>query len=194
MTEEVTMGDQENQQGARAGTGTADAGAKAVERASNGKSLSQGAEKSALDYLLGAPAPAKYSVKVAFETDDGLKDLRVHFTAMDGRKLDEIEQKNISQATGVMDKASADAELMTEAVTSIEDPVTGKAIGVRSEAFRTVKDGEPPLASAVDALQVRFGSQLGLVAGVASAIREAAGWKADRVGKASRELVDAAGN
>ena len=46
----------------------------------------------------------------------------------------------------------------------------------------------------VDALVARFGTQIGLLAGVASAIREAAGWNRERVGKASRVLVEAAGN
>lgn len=173
---------------------TGDRGANAVRQAANGEELSGADERSALDFLLGAPTPAMYSVTVQYETEVGMLDLRFHWRAIDGRKLDEIEQRNISESSGQMDKAQADAELVAEAVTAIEDPKTGHKTSVRSDEFRTVKEGEPPLASAVDALQVRFGTQAGLIAGVARGIREAAGWKADRVGNASRVLVDAAEN
>jgi hypothetical protein len=191
MTEEVTMGD--SSQGADAQTD--DPGAKAVRKAADDEQrLSQGEERSALDYLLGAPEAAFYSTTVKYDTPEGLKDLRFHFKALDGRRLDKIEQSNVSQATGLMDKAQADAALVAEATTSIEDPATGHKTDIRSERFRTIKEGDPPLASTIDALHVRFGTQIGLIAGVAGAIREAAGWRGDRVGKAARELVDASGN
>lgn len=184
----------ESQQGQGPGKGTHDPGARAVQRAGDGAELNPAEERSALDYLLGAPAPALYTVEVQYETPRGLLPLRLHFAALDGKVLDKIEASNVSAATGVMDKAKADAELVCEAVSEIEDPATGRKTQLRSEEFRTVKSGEPPLASSIDALNFRFRKQPGLIAGVASAIREAAGWKADRVAKASRVLVDAAGN
>lgn len=186
------MAEQEKPQGP--GSGTSDEGANAVGRAAGGAELKAGEERSALDWLLGAPEPARYTVEAEYDTPAGLKPLKVNFTAMDGSKLDKIEQSHISERTGVMDKGAADAELFIEAVTTIEDPDTGKSVKVGSEEFRTIKPGEPALASAIDALHVRFKTQPGVVAGVARAIREAAGWAPDRVGKASRVLVDAAGN
>lgn len=170
------------------------AGQSAVEAAGAERELSHDEERSALDWLLGAPAPASYYVNMEYDTPQGLKPLRVNFDAIDGSKLDKIEQSNINERTGTMNKAQADAELFIEAVTSIEDPETGKKTIPSSEEFRTIRPDQPPLASSIDALNVRFGKQPGLIAGVASAIREAAGWKADRVGQASRKLVEAAGN
>jgi hypothetical protein len=171
-----------------------DPGKPEITAAAQGKELDGEGERAALDYLLGTPTPAKYKVVVQYETPAGMKELEFHFRAMDGRKIDKIEQQNISQLTGVMDKLTADAQLVSEATDVIVDPETGMKIGPREERFRTIKEGEAPLASGIDAIQARFGTQIGLIAGVASAIREAAGWNRERVGKASRLLVDAAGN
>lgn len=170
-----------------------DAGVNAVERAAAGKSVGTEDERAALDFLLGTPEPAKYTVEADYETPAGMRKLTFHFVAMDGRKIDVIERRHISDKTQELDKISADAELVAEAVTAIEDE-TGKKTKPTSEEFRTMKPGEAPLASSIDALNARFATQIGLLAGVASAIREAAGWNRDRVGKASRVLVTAAGN
>lgn len=175
-------------------TRSSDSGANAVQKASQGTELSAEEQRSALDFLLGAPEPAFYTVDLQFDTPQGLKPLRVKFKALDGRSIDKIEQSNISDATGKMDKPKADAELFAAAVVGIEDPDSARVIEVTSEDFRTIKPGDAPLASTTDALNVRFGKQAGLLAGVALAIREAAGWKSDRVGQASRVLVGAAGN
>lgn len=183
-----------DQQAQQDGSAGADKGRPEIERAAQGKALDGAQERSALEYLLGTPTPARYKVEVQFETEDGLKPLIFRFKAMDGRKIDKIEQANISQVTGVMDKLTADAQLVVEATDVIEDPETKVTIAVKDERFRTMKDGEQPLASTIDALEARFGTQIGLISGVASAIREAAGWNRERVGKASRLLVDAAGN
>jgi len=176
------------------GPGSPAHGAAQIERAADGDALSPADERSALDFLLGTPEAARYKVTVAYETPAGMKDLIFRFKAMDGRKLDKIEQSHLDERTGMMDKISADAHLVSEAVYEIVDPETDKSVEPKSEAFRTMKEGEAPLASPIDAITARFGTQIGLIAGVASAIREAAGWDRDRVGKASRLLVDAAGN
>lgn len=173
---------------------TQDPGAAAIRKAGNpDATLTAGEELSAIDYLLGAPAPPQYTVEVQYETDAGMAPLTFHFTGLDGRQIDKIEQSNINERTGMMDKPSADAELVIAACSKLTDP-TNKALAITSEQFRTVTPDKPPLASTVDALHARFGRQAGLIAGVAGAIREVAGWKADRVGKANRALVDAAGN
>lgn len=169
-------------------------GALQIERAADGETLSPKDERSALDFLLGTPEPARYKVTVAYETPAGMKDLIFRFRAMDGRALDKIEQSHLNERTGMMDKISADSHLVAEAVYEIVDPETDAKVEPKSEKFRTIKEGEAPLASPIDAIGARFGTQIGLIAGVASAIREAAGWDRERVGKASRLLVDAAGN
>lgn len=173
---------------------TDDAGARAVRRAENSEAkLTHQEEVSALDYLLGAPGPPAYTVEVEFETDKGMAPLTFHFVGLDGRVIDKIEQANINDRTAIMDKTTADAELVIRACSKLTD-ATGKELVVNSEQFRVLKPGEPPLASPVDALFARFGTQAGLISGVATAIREAAGWDRDRVGKATRVLVDSAGN
>lgn len=172
---------------------TDDPGRAAVERAAEGKELDAAQERSALDYLLGAPEPAKYKVTVQYETPAGLADLTFYFHALDGRRIDKIEQSHIDSNTAMMDKTAADYELVATACDAIEDE-TGRKVAPKSEAFRTIKPDESPLASPVLALQARFGTQGGLIAGVARGIREAGGWSSERVGKASRVLVAAAGN
>jgi hypothetical protein len=192
MDREVTMSAvTDGRQGPQA---ERDPGHAQVERAAAGKTVEGADERSALDYLLGAPEPARYKVTVGYETPAGLKDLRFEFVAIDGRKIDKIELKHIDDRTGQMDKTAADMELVIEACDAIIDVETGKAVKPSSEEFRRVKPDLPPLASSIDALEARFGTQTGLIAGVARAIREANGWNADRVGKASRVLVAAAGN
>lgn len=171
-----------------------DAGRAEVDAASNGTDLDDRQQRSALDYLLGTPKAATYKVLVQYETDGGIKELEFHFRALDGRKIDKIEQAAINERTGLMDKITADSQLVAEATDAIVDPESGAKVSVRDEKFLIIRPGDAPLAAPPDALLARFGTQIGLLAGVASAIREAAGWNRERVGKASRVLVDAAGN
>lgn len=172
---------------------TDDQGALAVERLRAGQRLDEAQERHALDWLLGAPQPAIYNVTVQWETPEGdLAPLTFQFRAMDGRRLDRLERDHVGQ-DGRMDQINADAAIVAEACEFIADE-TGRRVVLASDEFRTVRPDMPALASTVLALQARFGTQSALIAHVARAIREACGWSPDRVGRAERVLVTAAGN
>lgn len=155
--------------------------------------MSPDEEAGALNYLLGARAPLPYDVKSTLETVDGPKPLTFVIRQMDGRKIDAIETRNRDKTTGVLDQISCDVQLVGEACLFIVD-ATGKQTDPKSEAFRTVRPEQPPLASPADALEARFREQLGILSGVAREVRRVSGWAPERVGQADRRLVDAAGN
>lgn len=189
MIQEVTMAEAQKSEPEQ----QPDAGRVAIDRAAAGQSVDAKQERGALDYLLGSAKPLAYTITVDYETEDGMKPLTFHFRGMDAGRIDKIEQEHIDDRTNVMDKIAADTALVYEATTKIVDDAGGEIVP-KDERFRSVKEGEPPLASGADAMRYRFGTQAGLLAGVATAIREKAGWDRERVGKASRLLVAAAGN
>jgi hypothetical protein len=193
MTEEVSMEEATGKGSARPSDDGKDAGRAAVTRAARGEELDGNDERGALEFLLGAPAALEYEITVDYETDAGMLPLTFHFKGMDAGAIDKIEQQHLDDRTGQLDKIGADCTLVTKATTKIVDS-TGAEINPRDEAFRTTKEGERPLANAADAMRVRFGAQAGLLSGIASAIRIKAGYDAERVGRASRLLVQAAGN
>jgi hypothetical protein len=160
-------------------------------------------ERDALDYLL-APKPARlYDVKVDYETDTGTEPLTFVVRAMDGRKIDSIEQRNVSESTGQLDAITANCELVAEGCEGIESK-SGRRVKLDSDEFLTLlvpKQGgaegetEPKrLASPALALEARFRTQIGVIAGVAREIRRMSGYDPTRVGQAQRRLVEAAGN
>lgn len=188
--------------GVSAAHGEDEPGLAEVKAAADGAELDGAEEKSALDFLLGSPTPRRYYVDVDFDTPEGVKKLRWTLKAIDARKIDEIEERNRNESTGTLDVTTANCQLVAEASVSLSDPDGANEVGVSDPEFLTMRlrrTGEEGLhehrfASPADAIEARFRTQLGLVAGVASRIREKAGWDPERVGKAQRVLVEASGN
>lgn len=159
------------------------------------------AERDALDYLLGAKPPRLYGVTVELETDDGPAPLTFVIRAMDGRKIDGIEQRNVAAGTGRVDVLAVDTQLVAEATTVLLSK-SGRRLDPASEEFRTMlvtrtDTGEQTSithASPAEALEARFRTQLGLLSGVAREVRRVSGYDPSKVGQAQRRLVEASGN
>lgn len=158
-------------------------------------------ERGALEFLLGAPSPKVYTVPVDFDPGEGaMAKLKWVVKALDGRRIDAVEERNRNEATGRLDQITADCELVAEATLFFSD-ITGRRVKPTDDEFLTVqmrRPGEAPeevrMASPSDAIEARFRTQLGLVSGVAREVRRISAWDAERVGKAQRALVEAAGN
>lgn len=170
-------------------------GREMLEHAAMGAELSEDEERSGLDWLLGTSQPVVHEVPVDYETPSGTTKLIFVLRQMDARKIDEIEQRHIS-AGGVMDRFSADCEIVAESTVKLID-AKGQEVEPTSEKFRTftVQTPDGPKqqtdASTPRALERRFSKQLGLIQGVAQEVRRAAGFDPQRVGKAQRRLVEA---
>lgn len=178
--------------------GDGDVGREMLEHAAMGAELNDEEEKAGLDYLLGAAQPTLHDVTVQLETPDGLMPVTFVIRQMDGRKLDEIEQRHVNRATGMLDKFGAETEIVATATKVITDS-TGREIDPRSSDFRRVTQRNPitgekqtvELGSPAMALERKFQLQLGLLSGVAQEVRRASGFDPERVGKAQRRLVEA---
>lgn len=171
-----------------------------VLRAAAGDDLSQEDERSALDWLLGDKPPNEYDITVQYDTPKGRVPVTFVVRQPDGRKIDAAEQQHRNDVTGKFDQIGADVAVVYLATLYITDG-SGREISLSSDEFRTVTrrgpDGEMQtmkIASPIDALLARFADQVGLLSGVAREIRKAAGYEPDRIGKAQRRLVVAAGN
>lgn len=160
--------------------------------------LTEENERDALDYLLAPKPPRMYGVKVEYETEDGTRSLTFVIRGVNGRKIDDLEQANVKDTPDGarrMDQISADLALVAEGCLKLVTPK--QEVELRSESFRTIiRPGHDPLllASPAEALEARFGTQLGLVSGVAREIRRVSGYDPSKVGAAQRRLMDAAGN
>lgn len=172
-------------------------GAAAVEAfARDHEGLTDGDERDALDFLLAPKPPRLYGIAVDYDTEAGVRKLTFVVRGMDGRRLDAIEQAHISETTGKLDVISAECQLVAEACVWLED-ASGRRVEPKSDEFLTIQvpDKEPQkLASPAMAIEARFRTQLGLVAGVATQIRRVSGYDPSRVGSAQRRLADAVGN
>jgi hypothetical protein len=159
--------------------------------------LSQAEEWGALNYLLGTPQALAYELTLDYETDRGRAPLTVVFRQQDGKVIDKAEERAMDQRTGRVSQLDADLELMHEAIVFFEDK-TGKQTDPKSPEFRTFRTGPNPddvaeIPSTVEALRRRFKGQHGLLSLAANEVRRCSGWDRDRVGRASRRLVEAAG-
>lgn len=156
------------------------------------KKVSGAEEHSAVAFLLGQQRAPKYKVPVQFDTDVGTLTLQWTIRALDGKTIDRIERANTDDSKGPLDPDAVDdlranAELVAEATVQIED-ATGAVTKVNDPDFLN------GLVSGADALMARFHWQSGLLTGMASQVRRASGWAPDRIGEATRVMVDAAGN
>jgi hypothetical protein len=164
------------------------------------EALTDDDERDALDFLL-APKPARlYNVPTEYETERGTMRLLFVIRGMDGRRIDSIEQANVSDSTGKLDATTAACQLVAEGTAWLEGR-PGHQVRMDSDEFLSLRvpDGEggmkvTRLASPADALEARFKTQLGLVAGVARELRRIAGYDPSKVGSAQRRLADAVGN
>lgn len=151
-----------------------------------GQEINTGAEeKAALDWFLGATKPLEYSVPVDFETPAGMKKLIFNLRQVDSGRLEEIDEEN-RKGDGPFSKLDVQAfnvAAIVEATLSVTDE-TGNEVKLTDERFL---GGIP---SPDLALRTRFKYQGGLLEHVVDRIREKAGFSSDRVGAASRSLVE----
>lgn len=154
------------------------------------KEVDDDGEKSAMEYLLGQQAAPKYKVPVKFDTPAGLVELEWHLHSLDGKTIDEIEERHTDQQNpfGKSDDYMIAAEILREATIKIVDPKTGQETAVDSEEFRG------GLADPAHAIKQRFHWQAGTLINLGGVVRRISGWGTDRVGEASRVLSVAAGN
>lgn len=151
-------------------------------------------EEGALDWLLSAERPPPWEVEVQLLTKAGYRPLVFVIEPQDGRHITEIEDRN-TNGQGPMrklDEIANNAELVSDATVSIEDPKTGRTIDPKSPEWRG------PVPSNATAMERRFARQSGLLMGLAMEVRSISGYNSDHVGKARRravsdELVSAVG-
>ena len=157
-----------------------------VRAAANGAQLTDEQERSALDWFLGASRVLEYDVPVEFETPAGMKKLVFHLRQLDDARMQEIDEENRqgdpASPFRKLDVSAFNAALVAEAFVYVVDPTTGQRRGPEE-----VRGGVPALPMA---FQIRFKTQPGLLEGLAARIREKAGFGEDRVGTASRSLVE----
>lgn len=159
-----------------------------LDAAANGEVLTDEEEHAALHFLLGPRTRIEHKVKIQYDTPEGEKPLTFIITARDGRELDKIEQANISEVTGNLDQVTTWCQIVAAATMRIVDE-TGESIDPKSETFRTVNPEQPPLASPADAIEARFKTQMGLIAGLSGRVRSISGWNPEKVGTVERVLV-----
>lgn len=149
-------------------------------------------EKSAMSYLLGQQASPKYKIPFKFDTPAGLKDFEWHVHALDGKKIDNIEDANTDKSGGPfetkLDDYTASAEILREASIKIVDKGSGEEILITDESW-LARNADP-----AQAIKQRFHWQSGTMIALAGAVRRISGFAGDRVGEASRVLAVAAGN
>lgn len=178
--------------------GQGDPGRENVAHAAMGAELNGEEERSALDWLLGAPVLMLHTVPVDYETPVGMTKITFVLRQLDTRVIEKIEQKYVSDATGRIDRIGADVEMVADALVHLED-ATGRQVKITDDEFVTVPRRDPnsgevedvKLASTHMALERRFAKQLGLINSVAIQVRRVAGYDPERVGSAQRRLVDA---
>lgn len=169
----------------------------AVTKSAKGEKVNEEEERGALSFLLGAQRAPRYRVTVQYDTDDGRKELAWVLRALPAEKLDEIEKRNTKEGgpgqLPQMDDQRIAAETIAEATVEIRDPVTGDSTNPREERFRRQPDGEI-IEDPAEVLHQRFYYQSGVLAALVGEVRSISGWGPDRVGRAQRVIVDAAGN
>lgn len=178
--------------------GGGDPGRTNVAHAAQGAELTDGEERSALDWMLGGPVNMEHVIPADYETPAGMLKVKFVTRMLDSRVLDEIQQRHVNDTTGKLDKLSVDVEIVARATKYLTDP-TGRQVPLDSEEYLTVRrknsrgeEESVKLASPHDALEYHWKGQEGVLSGVSDQITKTAGYSLDRVGAAQRRLVDAA--
>lgn len=171
-------------------------GAAAVEAfAQDREGLTDADEKDALDWLLGSKPAAQFDVVIQFDTPAGPLPLTFTLAAQDGRKLEKIDQRHVSETTGMLDEIGAACEIVAEATVGVSGR-PGHSIDLRSPEFLTMRvlnretgeEQDHRFASPAEAIEQRFRTQLGLVQGAANRVRKVSGYDVSRVGDPKRRV------
>lgn len=179
--------------------GAGEKGRELLEHAAMGATLSDGEERTALDWLLGDPVAIPHAIPVEFETPDGIQKLEFIVRKMDTSKIDSIEQKHVNASTGRLDQIAADREIVATLVDAVTAPGDPREVELTSSQFRTMRlrskaTGEVEtvtLATPMEAIAARFRGQEGLLMGIAREMRRIAGYDTARIGQAQRRLTEA---
>jgi hypothetical protein len=168
------------------GSGTVSRSLRRLGLAAEGNQLSDREERSALDWFLGATKALEFDVPVEWDTPDGTKRLIFHMRQVDEKRLEELDSANRqgdpSAPFRKLDVGGFNAAVIAEALQYVSDE------GGQQRTPDEVRGGAPSLEMA---LPIRFKYQPGLLEGLAERVREKAGFTADRVGTASRSVVEA---
>lgn len=152
-------------------------------------------EASVLSFLLGPPKAQVFGIPVDYDTDDGRRKLRFVVSQVRGDKIREIEKRWAKDGQlgplAELDDAKIAADTVWEALVAIQDPESpGEQVKKGDPAFLDNGDGQ--MMSGADAIAQRFAYQFGVIELVAQEIRRISGWNPDRIGTASRMVVEAA--
>lgn len=176
------------------GDPTLDDAPDAIRKAAAGEKVkSASEERKGVLWLLEPRKLIEYTVPFKFETPDGTEDLNFIVRALDGRLIEKIERAATNERTGEMDELTAGANVLAEALARITDG-DGGVIDPSSEAFRRDPSSGEVFVSTGMALLKKFKEQSGVLLMGAGEVRRVSGFAPDRVGTASRVLIDAAGN
>lgn len=158
--------------------------------------LSPSEEADAIHWLLQPARPYRFKCTVKYDTPYGSRDLTWYIRQLDGKKIEGIEDRHRESGEGPFGKINtimANPEVVAEATLEVQDAVSFRKLDIGSEEFRTAPNGEL-IPSKAEALRLRLHYQSGVLAYLAEEVRRISGYSADRVGSATRVLVDAAGN
>lgn len=171
------------------GSDLPDGAPESLQDAANGKAVDAQGESDALEFLLGATFRPQYNCRVEFETPAGMRSLTFRLWALDDRELQRIDaahRKDADSPFAKIDSTGFNAEVVSKATRWIQD---GSGRKVEPDSREFVGEAIDPVL----AMEVRFKYQPGLLEGLAEEIRKLSAYSRDRIGTASRVLVDAAG-
>jgi hypothetical protein len=153
-----------------------------------GRDVSAEEERGALSFLLGKTRRLQYTLPVQYDTEEGMKTLRVRIQQCDDRKLNELDAaaRDGDGPFAKLDTTQFNASVCAEGMVYVEDE-TGRRVMCDSEEWI---GGAP---NPVIAMEVRFKFEPGLLEGIAEEIRRVSGYAPNRVGSAQRVLVNAVG-
>lgn len=159
----------------------------ALVKAQAGEMLTNGEEKTGLDWFLGQTHRLAYWIDLQFETPDGMRPIRFHFHALDPSKFDELDASN-RRGDGPfakLDQYLFAVDVLVEAATHVSDVEDKRLVEIRSQEFM---GGIP---SPQLAMITRFKGQGGLVESMVEEIRKVSGYNQERIGSAHRSVVEA---
>lgn len=167
---------------------------KEVKAAARDEEVTPRGERVATAWFRSPHVPIAFKVDVDFDADDRTRKLKFSVLQLEGPLLEKIERRNTEGEPpfGKMDELQTAAEIVAESVLQI-DEVDGETINPGSTTFRTAEDGTE-LPSIALALRYHFRYQSGTLITLAQEIRRISGFSTDRVGQASRILIETAGN
>jgi hypothetical protein len=158
-----------------------------VKEAINGGEMTLGTEHSVIHWLLQPQQAPRYDVPVKFETPEGTLELTFRLRSIAGDKLDGIERQYMNEDPTKVDDMGLAAALIAASTEYVMDPKTGTRLELSDPKFVL------GIGSVAEAIRARFHFQSGVLVNLANEVRRVSGWSPDRVGRASRVLVDLTG-